>query len=183
METFQMVQNIRSTVQSLNECREFIVNKEKRLEIDKLISELTMNEELLLAKNPLLLSGLGPISTVPKIGSANMQQFRVFIDQHTGPLSQLNIEQEAVYRGLNAQSALSSVTTMKQQEFEIRSQALANHFLPFIRDKVYGKEVTESSLLRFIQQFVNNNMQIEPQYKQRVSILIFEQLKFESNIP
>jgi len=187
METLKTVKHVRETVASLNECRDFVINKQKRGEIERLILELQMLEESLLAKNPLLMSGLGPApssSTATVIGSAQtLQQFRVFVDQQKGSLLSLPaLQQEAINRGLNPQAAVSSVQQMQQQELRIQAEAIASHMIGEIRSVVYGQTVDEKQLVEMVKRKVQGNLTVPAPLVDPVTSLIVQQLKIESGV-
>lgn len=180
METFYTVQNIRNVVQSLQQCRDFVQNKQKKLEIDRLIKELVQQEESLMAKKSFVSFGIPPISSTPKIASTStLQNFRVFADQHKG-LSPGMIQQEAQSRGLDPREALESVRKMQSEEFRVQAEAIANHMIPEIRDMVYGQEFTDRSLFELVKRKVQGNLAISKDFIDPVTILIVQQLKLES---
>lgn len=187
MEALKTIKHVRETVASLNECRDFVINKQKRAEIERLILELQMLEESLLAKNPLLLSGLGttaPSAATVPIGSAQtLQQFKVFVDQQKNSLLSVPaLQQEAVNRGLNPQAAVSSVQKMQEQEMRIQAEAIASHMLPEIRSVVYGQQVTERQLVELVQRKVQGNLTVPAALVNPVTQLVVQQLKFESGV-
>lgn len=195
METLKTIKNVRDVVSTLNECREFVINKQKRAEIERLIQELQLLEESLLAKNPMVLSGLGGIATnvagfasqiqttpASSIGSAQtLQQFRVFADLQKNTLMSIPaMEQAAAQRGLNPQAAVSSVQKMQENEARIQAEAIASHMMPEIRSMVYGQQVTESALIELVKRKVQGNLTIPANLVDYVTLLIVQQLKLES---
>ncbi len=185
METLKTVKHVRDTISSLNECRDFVINKQKRAEIERLVLELQMLEESLLAKNPLLLSGLGPLASSSGsalIGSAQtLQQFKVYVDQQKGSLLSLpTLQQEAANRGLDPQQAVNSVQQMQQQEQRIQAEAMASHMLPEVRSAVYGQQVTERQLIELVKRKVQGNLTVPASLVDPVTVLIVQQLKLES---
>lgn len=187
METLRTVKNVRDVVAMLNECREFVVNKQKRAEIERLSQELQLLEESLLAKNPLALAGLGsisPPSQTATIGSAQtLQQFRVFADQQKSTLMSIpSLEQAALQRGLNPQVAVSSVQKMQENEARVQAEAIAAHILPEIRSLVYGQKVTEAQLIEMVRRKVQGNLTIPANLVDYITLLLVQQLKLESGV-
>ncbi len=186
METLRTVKNVRDVVARLNECREFVVNKQKRAEIERLSQELQLLEESLLAKNPLALAGLGSISPPSQttIGSAQtLQQFRVFADQQKSTLMSIpSLEQSALQRGLNPQVAVSSVQQMQENEARVQAEAIAAHILPEIRSLVYGQKVTEAQLVEMVRRKVQGNLTIPANLVDYITLLLVQQLKLESGV-
>lgn len=185
METLKTLKLVRDTVTSLNECRDFVINKQKRAEIERLLLELQMLEESLLAKNPLLMAGVGaaasPSGATLIQSTQTLQQFKVYVDQQKGQrLSWPMLQQEAVTRGLNPQQAVSGVQQMQQHELRVQAEALANHMLSDVRSVVYGQEMTERQLLEVVKRKVQGNLTVPAALVDPVTVLIVQQLKLES---
>ena len=179
METFQTIKNVRQTVDSLNACKEYVVNKQKKMEIERLVQELRLLEESLLVKNPMNFSvaASSPSTVVP------LQQFRVLADTQKLTLNSIPALTEAAKeRGLDPNVAVSSVIQMKENEKRIEAEALAAHMLPDIRSNLYGQNVSETELVQYVRRVVTGNLTVPPDSVEYVVMVIVQQLKREAGI-
>ena len=168
---------------------DFVINKTKRADIERVMLELQMLEESLLAKNPLVMAGLcAPVPPTSASGTAigsaqTLQQFRVFADQQKGTvLTPAFLQDQALARGLNPREAVSSVQQMQQHELRVQAEAIAYHMLPELRSLVYGQEVTERSLLDLVRRKVQGNLTVPAALVDPVAQIIVAQLKAESGV-
>jgi hypothetical protein len=169
METLKTLNYVRETINSLNACKEFVVNKQKRAEIERLLVELQMLDESLVAKNPL--STLSTLST----STDALQQMRVAMDQRKGMVLSLPaIQNEAIARGLDPNTATQSIRTMQQQEHMIQSRAFAENIAQDISAQLYGRKMSKQELTEYVQRVVTGNLQVPRELVNTVTSMVVD---------
>jgi len=185
-DTLKTIKQVREVVQKLTECRDFVINKQKKSELDRLIQELRLLEDSLLVKNPLTSIGL----QAPTLGNGGMpsasrhapsiNQFRVMADQQ-GLNTLPKIQAAATLHGVNSQQASTSVMQMQQSRQRAEVEAWAANLLPDIRSKLYGRNMTPTEAQTEIKRMVQSSG-IETSLVDSVANVVTAQILREAGI-
>lgn len=187
-DTIKTLKQVRDVIQNLTECRGFVIDKQKKKELDQLLRELRILEDSLLVKDPLTSLQLGinvPIPNTPSMGlpaasrhAPSINQFRVFADQQN--LTSIpRIREAARSRGIDPREAVESVTYMNQSRQRAEIQAWASNLFPDIRAKLFGRHVTPSEAKLEVSRLVQAS-NIESRLVEPVTHIITQQLVNEA---
>jgi hypothetical protein len=176
------VKNVRDVIQKLTECRDYVINKQKKSEMDRLITELRLLEDSLLVKNPLtsikLTSAFAP---EPNLKVPNIGQFRIFAEQKN-LTSFPEIKQAAIQQGLNSNEAVASVMQMQQSRTRAEIEALVANMLPDIRAKLYGRNFSIAEIQTEVKRIVSGSNIVPTNLVEPVSTMIVQQLLREAGL-
>jgi len=176
------LKNVRDTIQKLTECRDYVINKQKKAEMDRLITELRLLEDSLLVKNPLtsikLTSSFAPDL---KPSMPDLNQFRVYAEQRN-LTSFPEIKQAALQQGLNPNDAVASVMQMQQARTRAEIEALSANLLPDIRGRLYGRNFSVDEVQKEVKRIVQSNNVVPTHLVDAVTEMITRQLLRESGI-
>jgi hypothetical protein len=179
-DSLKTVKHVREVIQKLTECRDFIRNKQKKAEMDRLIQELRLREDSLLVKSPL--SDIGTIAPLPPTyipEVPNLNQFRVFAQQR-GLDTTSRIREAAVAKGVNPDHASQSVTDMQASRQRAEVEAFAAHLLGDVRSKLGGRSGTAPDIQAEVMRVVAGFPSVPTALVQPVTNVITAQLLRES---
>lgn len=171
-DTLTVLNNIRQVHGKLLECKEQILNKQKKSEIERLIQELKLLEDSLLVKSPFMAS-------VTSTSTPSLSSFRVFADNNN--LS----SPEDISRAASQQFSGNMIEKAKQDAIQrqvekdrAKSEIQADYLLPQIRERLRlaGRSLTNRDLQVEIHRFVAAQSAIENSQVDTVSRLIFERI-------
>jgi len=153
-DTLTVLKNIRLVQSNLVNCKEQILNKTKKAEIERLIQELRLLEDSLLVKSPLISMALTSNNN-NNSAPATLSSFRVYADnnklQTPYDISQAAKQQ---FTGNMVQTATLDVQQRQMDEYKARIESLAAALLPDLRNKFYGSYPSKQELQIEVQRFV-----------------------------
>lgn len=181
MDTLKTIKEVREVTEKLIQCRDFIINKQKKSEYDNIIQELRLLEDALLAKNPLnsltmssdgLPSGGLSLNSGPPLG---MNDFRVMVDQR-GLTDMPSIQMMANQNGINPQLATTAVQNMQQSRQRAEVEALTSHLIPDIRARLYNRHLSANQIQVEVTRFVQAEPTVPTELVTPVSQMITQSL-------
>lgn len=183
MELVKTIQDIRQTINSLNECQQFALNETSKQEYKTMIQELQLLEYSLTPKQPMSIdmnfTTTLPATTTNTTNStllpSDYNDFRVMSRQRNLE-SMPAVQYAALQRNLNPNESFQQVQRMNDSRSNARIQSLAAQLLPDIRNKLYGQTLTTSQLRTEIKRWVSNSPVVETKYIDSVVQVILSEM-------
>ena len=152
-DTLRVLNNIRQVHSNLIACKDQILNKTKKAEIERIIQELRLLEDSLLVKSPFMTMALRNYNSSP--APATLSSFRVYADSHKLQ-TPYEISQAAKQQlpSNMVQAATLDVQQRQVDEYKARIESQAAALLPELRNKFYGSYPNKQELQMEVQRFV-----------------------------
>ena len=152
-DTLSVLQNIRHVIGRLSNCRELVVNKQKKAEFEKVIQELRVLEDSLLVKNPLLATSASRRSTFEP---PSLQSFKVYTENNRlNDLPSIEKAAYAQYPSYMAPSAIAEATQMKEMERQAKIDAQINQLTSEAsQDAFINRPLSPDELFGEVKRFV-----------------------------
>jgi len=152
-DTLTVLKNIRQVQGNLVACKDQILNKTKKAEIERIIQELRLLEDSLLVKSPFMSMALSNTNNNPT--PATLSSFRVYADNNKLQ-TPFDISQAAKQQlpSNMVQTAVLDVQQRQTDEYKARIESLAAALLPDLRQKFYGGYPNRQDLIVEVQRFV-----------------------------
>lgn len=149
-----VIQEIRKVSQALNECSNFIENKAKKEEYERLIQELRALENSLLVTSSSQLLPLNPNSRYTR--DLGLRNFNVYADNNK--LTDVQSIRQAAYQQLPqtmyANQAVNNVINNLTFKEDAEIQAISLGIIDDVKMELAGRNLTKDDLSIYVKRFV-----------------------------